>query len=172
MLCGAVYLHLFAGHVTMFCAIAWTPLVFLALEKVVDSRELGWVLAGMAAFSLQLLAGHPQVFLYCAGLGLIYVFFNLWNNPHWKESLGLVLLVYLGVVGLTAVQLGAGWEALRECTLGSMLPYNYIASFSLPPEALLKTIFPDFFEKFGLFKYGRPENFWETTSYIGTIGLI
>ena len=80
----------------------------------------------------------------------------------------MILAVYFGAAGLAAVQLGAGIAATRKCLRGVTLPYAFVGIFSFPPECGFKFIFPDLFEKYGVFKYGRPENFWQTTPYIGT----
>jgi hypothetical protein len=166
MLCGAIYLHIFPGHTVQVNTMIWLPLVFLSLDKVMETRKLKWVLFGIAVVSLQLLAGFPQCALYCQLIACIYVFFNLLNHPDWKKTLLMVLLVYLGTFGLTAIQLGAGIEASKECLRALKLPYDFVSNYSFPPECLLKTVFPDFFEKYGIFKYGRPEKFWETTPYM------
>src|SRR4051812_9608310 len=58
--CAPHFLHVFAGHPTNLAAMAWTPLVFLAIDEWLRSRQLLWCLLGMAAVAMQIFAGHPQ----------------------------------------------------------------------------------------------------------------
>src|SRR6266446_1031892 len=82
MLCGAHFLHIYAGHLPHFCTMVWTPLVFLAVDGVlaeasdVDGsghapmwrhrRAWFWSLAGAFAVAMQIFAGHPQYVFFTA----------------------------------------------------------------------------------------------------------
>ena len=60
MFCAPHFLRVYAGHLAGMAAMAWVPLVFLALDAWIDSRRPGWLLVGMAAVAMQIFAGHPQ----------------------------------------------------------------------------------------------------------------
>ncbi len=172
MFCGALFLHIYAGHVTHLATIAWAPLVFLVLDKIMETRKTGWVLAGIAIVALQITAGFPQYFYICGLMAGLYVLFNLWGKKDWMGTALQVALVYGGAVGLTAIQWGAGWAASGECFRSQKLSYDFAGSYSLPPENLLTAAFPDLFEKFQVFRYGRSDIFWDTNLFLGMTALI
>lgn len=169
---GAFFLHIFAGHLTHLATLAWVPLVFLTLDKIMETRRTGWVLAGIVVITLQILAGFPQYFYICTLIAGVYVLLSLWKKTGALQTLGQVVLAYIGALGLSAVQLGAGWAASRECLRGQELSYDFAGSYSLPPECLLTSVFPDLFEKFQVYRYGRSDIFWDTNLFLGTTALI
>ncbi len=76
---AAGFLYAFAGytmshlrHVNVLHTVAWFPLVFLALDRLRESptRREKALLAG--AFSMALLAGHPQSFVYLSAAAIAY----------------------------------------------------------------------------------------------------
>src|SRR3989442_5102770 len=60
MFCAPYFLHVPAGHLNILGAIAWIPLLFLAIDEWLASRRLAWCLIGMLTVSMQILSGHPQ----------------------------------------------------------------------------------------------------------------
>ncbi len=62
--CGPFYLRIYAGHLTPHNTIAWIPLVLLAIDGILATPTLAWLLLGAGAVSMQLLAGYPQVVFY------------------------------------------------------------------------------------------------------------
>lgn len=86
-LSGPYLLHLYAGHLTYVCVVAWTPLVFLAVDRIIEcsgdtsllsspadgsGRRGGWfrfdargtMLLGAVAVAMQILGGYPQPAFY------------------------------------------------------------------------------------------------------------
>jgi len=57
----AHFLHVFAGHLSWLAAMAWWPLVLVALDGWRTSRRPGWLLLGTGTVTLQVLAGDPQM---------------------------------------------------------------------------------------------------------------
>jgi len=172
MFCGAFFLHLYAGHLTHLATITWIPLIFLALDKIMETRKWGWVLLATTVLTLQILAGFPQYFYISTLIAGVYVLLNLWKKSGALQTLGQVVMAYAGALGLTAIQWGAGLAASHECLRGQELSYDFAGSYSLPPECLLTSVFPDLFEKFQVFRYGRSEIFWDTNLFLGTTALI
>ena len=57
---GPYFLHIYAGHLAPLDAMAWVPLILLAVDGLIDEIKAKWVLLGVFAFAMQILAGHPQ----------------------------------------------------------------------------------------------------------------
>src|SRR5262249_46968902 len=66
MLCGPNFLQIFRGHLPNIFTMTWTPLVFLAVDGVLRTGTLGFVLVGALAVGMQILAGHVQYVFYTA----------------------------------------------------------------------------------------------------------
>ncbi len=49
-------MHLLPGHVPFLSVAAWTPLVLLVADALVDTPTIGWTLVGIAAVAMQILA--------------------------------------------------------------------------------------------------------------------
>ena len=56
---GASFMRVMAGHITMLEAFTWAPLILLSIDHVVEKRSNGWMLVGIGATTLQILAGYP-----------------------------------------------------------------------------------------------------------------
>src|SRR5262249_17134501 len=139
MLCGAHFLHIYAGHLPHLCTMAWTPLVFLAIDGVlaeassVDGSRCApvwrgprawlWTLAGAFAVAMQIFAGHPQYVFFTAVAAGIYTVLRLAGTQH-KVVVGALLGgMYGGGAVLAAVQLLAGATATAETIRSLPLPY-------------------------------------------------
>ena len=72
MFCGPHFLHIYAGHLPNLCTMTWVPLIFLAVDGLLEKPTLGWGLLGSFAVAMQILAGHPQYVYYTALSVLIY----------------------------------------------------------------------------------------------------
>ncbi len=112
---GDFFAHVYPGHLSNLCAMAWIPLVFWALERSARSPGLGSSLTLAGILSLQLLAGHPQYFLYTVLFGGLYFVSLLRLDPTnwgpktlWAFSGGGVAAL------LTAVQWMPGLAALAD----------------------------------------------------------
>ncbi len=60
MLGGTFFLHIYAGHLSNICTMAWVPFVFLGIDGWLRRRHGGWILLAAAAVAMQIYAGHPQ----------------------------------------------------------------------------------------------------------------
>lgn len=60
MLCGPFYMHVFPGHLSNLCVMAWVPLLFLALDAWFATSNPAWCLLGAAVVTMQIFAGHPN----------------------------------------------------------------------------------------------------------------
>ena len=63
-LSGPVWPHLYAGHLSNLCTMAWAPWLFAFLDDWRRGRGRGTLLLAAAAVCLQILAGHVQYAFY------------------------------------------------------------------------------------------------------------
>jgi len=100
MLSAHYFLHIMPGHLPWLCVTAWTPMVLMCCDGLIDIGEnappkkkslyrqlgpfrpyIGWMLFGAFILTMQVLAGYPQP-VYVAGLiGSIYLALNLLIQP-------------------------------------------------------------------------------------------
>jgi len=172
MLCGPQVTHLWAGHLTMLCVIAWAPLLVALFDRAV--RNTCWTsgLLGSLVLALQLLAGHPQCVLYSIHtLLLLGVCLAAWKFR--RERSWSVLLRRLAILasciavafGLAAVQLAPGWEFVPYSARAGA-GYEWPGTHSLPPENLVSLLIPEFF--LVLWR----EYPWESNAYVGIVPLL
>jgi hypothetical protein len=164
---GAYFLHLYAGHLPNLCAMVWAPLLFLSIDGLVQKVRLDWILLGVFAVSMQILAGHPQYVYFTAIIATIYVLLNLKGNNAKLGVLTSFFSLYAGASLITAAQLWTGLEAIFECGRNIPLEYHSASSFSFPPENLLTLILPDFFGNLTSVHYWGRWFLWEVSLFIG-----
>ncbi len=164
---GPFFLHLYAGHLPNLCAMAWAPLLFLAIDGLFKKSIEGWILLGIFALSMQILAGHPQYVYFTVLVAGIYFLFNLKGKNEKPKILGGFFLIFLGAFFLTAIQLWTGFQAFSEC--GRNLPQDYhsASSFPFPPQNLLTLVLPDFFGNLTSSHYWSQWFLWEVSLFIG-----
>ncbi|MBI1784646.1 hypothetical protein HYR69_05830, partial [Candidatus Sumerlaeota bacterium] len=181
MFCGASFLHIYAGHLTLIGCAAWAPLILLCVDGFfgVETRKFPWrwVLIGMMAVAMQIYVGHPQ-YLFNTGVGsALYLAFCLIRAKNRVKPVLAYAAMYGGGMALSAVQLLASAHTGAESTRGAGgFTYQESAFFSLPPENIVTLIAPWFFGKglggadAGLAYWGRCY-IWEMSLFIGVTGL-
>ncbi len=170
MFSGPYFLHVSAGHLPNLCAMVWAPLLFLAIDGLLQERSFTWCLMGMFAITMQILAGHPQYVFYTAIAAGLYSGLRLIRA---RERPRLVLglgSMYVGAAALAAVQLLAGLEAAGESVRSSGTSYAFAAMFSFPPENFLTLLVPGFFG--GMSSYWGRWYLWEMSLFIGVTGFV
>lgn len=170
--CAPHYQRVYAGHVTAMAAMAWVPLIFLAIDEWLASRRAGWLLAGMLAVAMQVLAGHPQTVLFSGLMAGAYALFRLvaLDTGRLGAAAGL-LAIYAGGALLTAVQLFMGFHAAGETVRNQAMPFEFALYFSFPPENLLTLFAPAFFGSVAGHPYWGRWYLWEANAFIGVTGL-
>jgi hypothetical protein len=170
---GAPYfLHIHAGHLTNLAAMAWMPLIFLALDEWLRLREMRWCLLGMLAVAMQLFAGHPQ-YVYLTGIAAALYFAIRLAEPA-NRSIGCAAgfpAVYAGGALLAAVQLFSALQVASETVRSETLGHAFAAMFAFPPENFLTLFAPDFYGELGGYPYWGRWYLWEACLFIGVIGL-
>ena len=172
MLCGAVSVRVLAGQLTVLTAACWTPAVLLAAERLLARPTLGWTLAGIAAITLQILAGYPLYVFISALLVGATVLLNLRRcEDLWRSTLALACLAAAPLL-LSAVQLFTGLETASESLRSGGVPFWFAASFSLPPENLLTTIAPAFFGDTPNTIYWGKSRYWDMAAFLGVTTVV
>ena len=78
------FLHIYAGHLTNLCVMAWAPWLFLAIRSYRAEQKLAWVFWGAFVVTMQILAGHPQYVYYGAIIAGLYSLAEL-PRVRWSE---------------------------------------------------------------------------------------
>ena len=168
---AAYTLHVYSGHLPHLCAMAWAPLVLLAIDALCERPNLGWVLVGAAACALQALAGHPQyLFLTALAAGLSAAL-QLIRAP--RRAPILIALASMAGIALTlaAAQLLPALEATRESTRAGALAFTSAASYSLPLENLATLLVPDLLGDEQRLPYWGRWLYWEASAYCGVFAV-
>lgn len=168
---GAFFPHIYAGHLATLDTMAWTPLILLVVDKLIDDPGPEWVMVGILGVAMQLLGGSPQTLFNTMVACLLYGSIRFRSAPRPARTLISVGIVGVGAAALSTVQLWTGIEAASETTRQGGLPFHFAAMYSFPPENLLTLLVPGFFGNETGFPYWGRWNFWEMCAYFGVTGL-
>ncbi|MEI6633997.1 MAG: YfhO family protein [Chlamydiota bacterium] len=177
MLSSTLILRVFAGHLSLVCAIPWFPAGLIAAEGWLRTRRGIWAVAGGAAFAMQILAGHPQTAYYSAVSIALYLAIRGLYAPRGGRASALLRGCVFGAVAavlgasLAAVQLLPGIELVRHSARGASAGAANAGLASFAPENLLTCVMPDAFGDFvSVFCWGR-HYLWDEAVYIGILPL-
>ena len=172
-LTGAVFPHLYAGHLSNLCTMAWAPWIFLGLEAWTRHGGHRWLLLASAAACFQILAGQLQYCFFTAvAAGLQATIVSVTDPAARRRALPAVALCYLGATALGAAQLLPAATMAAEGIRQQKLDYTFASRFSFPPENFLTTIAPAFFGGLRHAIYWGRFYFWEMSLFIGASGLV
>lgn len=172
---GAPYFfHIYPGHLSIVSAVVWLPLMFLGMEALLRKKDIKYALLSGLALSMQLLAGHPQYVFYSAIAVSLYFVLHLVVRKELKGSIwfflmGFSVFVITGI-SLSAVQLLPTFELTRY-SVREALSYEWVSTFSLPPENLITLLLPDLFGNMLNVPYWGKNYLWEMSVYLGVIPL-
>ncbi len=142
MFCGPHFLQIHAGHLPNLCTLIWAPLLFLAIDKIIDRPALGPCLLGMFATAMAVFAGHPQYVFYLGVAAGVYAALNLAGAPQRGKVAAGLAAIAIGGIALSAIQLFTGMDESGESMRSAGMTYDFAASFSFPPENLLTLVAP------------------------------
>lgn len=172
MLSGAVMLHIYAGHLSNVCSMAWIPLVLAGIDGWLKRRHAGWLALSAGAVALQLYAGHPQYFYYTALVAGLYSVVHLPGSPRLLvAALGLAAIYPVGAL-LASAQLLPGITATSEAVRSGGVAYDFSAMFSFPPENFLTLLAPWVFGDMRSVPYWGRCYLWEMSVFAGTGMLV
>jgi hypothetical protein len=171
-LSGAVFPHLYAGHLSNLCTMAWAPWIFLGLEEWVSRGNRHGLFLANAGICLQIFAGHVQYVFYtgiAAGVQAV-VLAVAEPKVRWR-SLPAVAGCYVAGAILSAAQFLPGMATASEGVRSQKLDYDFAAMFSFPPENFLTLLAPGFFGSLPQPVYWGRCYLWEMSLFIGTASL-
>ena len=172
MFCGAYFLHVYGGHISLLAAMAWMPLVLASTDGWIQSRKPGWILLGIAAVTMQILAADPQGCFYTAvAAGLLTVLGLIKSRQRLGILLG-VLAMYVGAATLGALQLLPSLQANSESVRGGGVSYEFASTVSFAPENFLTLLAPGLFGNMTSVPYWGRWYLWEMCLFIGVTGLV
>lgn len=172
MFCGPHWIHICGGQIVHLCSMIWVPLLFVAIDGAFEEPELKWVLLGIFALAMQILAGHPQYCFYTGlAAGLYSVLRLIRSEQRMKVFLALAGMAIGGAV-LTTVQWLSAVEATKETVRNAGLAYSEAAGFSFPPENFLTLVAPGFFGGDTMNNYWGRWFLWEVSAFVGVCGLM
>jgi hypothetical protein len=166
-----VALRVLAGQLTVLATLAWTPLLFLSIDRLLERPTTGWCLVGVLATAMQALAGYPASFLIIGVTAALYALLSIRRAPQPLRSVALLGVVGIAPLFLGAVQLWTGLEVAAETVRGGGTSYAWVTQFSLPPENLLLLLAPAFFGDLVHFPYWGRAFIWDASPFVGVVGL-
>ncbi|MDO8545101.1 MAG: hypothetical protein Q7S40_32075 [Opitutaceae bacterium] len=173
-LSGVVFPHVYAGHLSNVCTMAWAPWAFAGLESWWRDRRPEDGLLATAAIAMQILAGQVQyVFFFGIAAGIHALVASGFEPATRRRALPAVAIAGGIAALLTAAQLLPGIEAAAEGIRQGKMDIRFSGSFALPPENLFTAIAPGFFgdADIGAHPYWGRCYLWEMSCYFG-VGML
>ena len=148
------------AHMTTLHAIAWLPLILLAIDRLRGPRPTRWVAIGAVAIGCCILGGHPQIVLYFMyACGLYALVGGIVERTGWTYYARLAAALALGV-GLTAVK-AIPLAETSVLTARQSLDFAAFASHANTSAQMLSILFP------AIVHEGR-----EAPTYVGLAALV
>ncbi|GMU91047.1 MAG: hypothetical protein AMXMBFR4_01050 [Candidatus Hydrogenedentota bacterium] len=171
MFSGPYFLHVMAGHLTLLAALAWTPLAFLAVDRLLDTERPKWMYVGALALTMSILAGHPQGVFYTMAVLIPYAVLRSLRRSGSGRVMVPLAGLFVAPLFLAAAQL---WPALAfsgESVRAGGISYAAATSYSFPPENLLTLIVPAFFGDHVHTSYWGRWAYWEMSVFLSVSAL-
>ncbi len=167
------------GHITKLLSVLCIPIVFLAMEELLDQRKLKYFAILALALGLQVLRLHTQISYYIFMMIGLYVIYWIIESirqkrpvPDILKSLGLITgALAIGVMMSAWMYLSVHEYAQYSIRGGGTgLDYNYASSWSFSPLEVLTFFVPSFLG-FGGQTYWGNMPFTSYPMYMGIIPL-
>lgn len=171
MFSGTFILHIYAGHLSNVCSMAWAPWIFWGIDGWLARRHGGWIVLASGAVALQIYAGHPQYVYFNALIAGLYSLLHLVGTFRLRSAAIGLLAIYPGGILLAAAQLFPGIAAASEAVRSGGANYEFAAMFSFPPENLLTVCAPWLFGDMQRIPYWGRCYLWEMCAFSGVAAL-
>lgn len=173
MFSGPYASHVYAGHLTYLCVVAWAPLLMLCVDAIIERRQLPIAcIGGAAVVSMQILGGYPQPVFYLFLAVLIYAGIRIAAAPRPHVSISAILAMYFFAALLAAAQLLPAMDVAGESLRNRVAGFEFASSVSLPLENLFTLIVPNLFGDNFNSPYLGQWVMWETTLFVGVAGFV
>ncbi len=106
-------------HFNQLHVAAWVPLLPYGISLVCRGKTASGVAVGSMGLALMVLAGHPQLMVYCVYLSTAYLGYRLWVSQFSRDD-----AIRVGVFGGLTFVLGFGLAAIQ------LIPARELASLS------------------------------------------
>jgi hypothetical protein len=126
---------------------AWTPLVFLAIERLHEGGGARTSVVGGFALAFCLFGGHPQVFFYTGAVASLYVAFRLvFADGSGKRArfLAYATLLFALGAGLSAIQVFPTRELVASSDR-TVVPFDQFAGWAWSPMHTFELFVPNAF---------------------------
>ncbi len=173
MLAATSTLRVMSGALSVLETYAWWPLLLLSVDSLSRRSELGWCLAGIAAVTMMILAGHPPTILMAAAATALYCVPIIVRQQARLRFLRALIPVVVAPFFLGAVQLWPGLQTASEGVREAGVDFVFASSYSFPPEQLLTLLAPGAFgdaSGFGRTFFGRVL-YWDANAFMGVAAL-
>lgn len=171
---GFVLAHL--QHFNHVVAIAWLPMLFLCVERFLETGSRMALGLGALTLGLQILGGHSQVVLYggfVVGARVLMRLAQEWRSG--SGAAGRAILPLLGMVvaglGLSALFSVPYLELMTFSGRAQGMDLEYATSFSLEPARLAAFLYPFLFGGSPWGPERGPGSFAEMSPYVGLLPL-
>lgn len=175
MLSGYAAAHVYGGHLTLISAYPWSAAVLWRLERFLAGPSLKRAATLAGALTLMILAGFPQLIL-IAGIAwaarlIQFVFGEREGRGDRARSAGRTVGWLAAGVALAAPQLLPTLELIEHTQRASVNDFQFVTSYSMPPENLLTLLAPAFFGDGRDVPYWGRWYLWEITGFVGISAL-
>lgn len=169
---GACFSRVMAGHITMLQAFVWAPVIMLSIDQIFKRPSAGWVLVGVFATTMQILAGHPQSLFMTGLMAALYCTIRLVTCPHRAKA--ILAFLPFGILPplMACVQLWTGLDVASESMRSGGTDFDFAASYSLHPESLMGMLAPTLFGNMIHLMYWGRWAFWDSTLFMSITGLL
>jgi len=171
MFCGAHFWQIYRGHLHCLTTLVWAPVIFLAIDGVLDGRSWRWPLVGMLGVAMQILAGHVQYTFYTGIVAGLYALLGWARSKRRMRDAMALAAIYAGGASLAGVQLLTGLQTAAE-SRRTAIGYEMAAWLGFPPENVLTLVMPGFFGDQVTVPYWGRGTLSEMCLYLGVTGVV
>lgn len=164
-------MHIYAGHLIDLSTMAWSPLLFLIIDKIFSKPNLKICLLGIFVVTMQILGGNPQYFYYTALTVAIYSALCLFKTQRRFLPVLSIVCIYTGAIALSAIQILTAFHAASESVRSGGVSFVFASMFSFPPENLITLFAPQFFGDMETISYWGRCYLFTMTLFIGIGGF-
>lgn len=146
---------------------AFIPLIFLFLDKFINSGKIFWGTLLSISICLQIFSGYPQLVIFTSFFAGIYVIFKI-KQFNLRKLLFLFTFVILGV-GLSSVFS----VPASELVINSQRKFDQLSAdlIYFPWKNLITILAPDYFGNSATYNYFSDGNYTINTVYSGVVVL-
>lgn len=170
------------GHNSKFLSLAVIPLIFWAVNRMLEKKTLFYFLLSAFAFGFQLLRAHIQVCYYTyMFIGLYFIYHSIMEYRETKQvsnvlkGFGLMAGAVVVALMMSSVLYISVWEyshySIRGGGAEGGLKYSYASDWSFSPAEMITFVVPSFFGFGGSATYWGKMPFTYYPLYMGIIVL-